>query len=85
MSFRSILAILLLTIAAPVLAQSMPEGRLLRFPDVSKDKIVFSYGGDLMVGLERGWDSATNHEPSRAGAVCEILAGWKVDRIHRAV
>ena len=28
-------------------AQPMPEGRLMRFPDVTKDKIVFSYGGDL--------------------------------------
>src|SRR5271157_3466678 len=28
-------------------AQEMQEGRLLRFPDIHKDKIVFSYGGDL--------------------------------------
>src|SRR5271157_532220 len=28
-------------------AQEMQEGRLLRFPDIYKDKIVFSYGGDL--------------------------------------
>jgi tricorn protease len=28
-------------------AQTPTEGRLLRFPDIAKDKIVFSYGGDL--------------------------------------
>jgi tricorn protease len=28
-------------------AQQMQEGRLLRFPDVYKDKVVFSYAGDL--------------------------------------
>ena len=35
------------TIAAFSFAQPMPEGRLMRFPDVTKDKIVFSYGVDL--------------------------------------
>ncbi|HTX38687.1 MAG TPA: PDZ domain-containing protein [Bryobacteraceae bacterium] len=28
-------------------AQSMPEGRLLRFPDIDQTTVVFSYGGDL--------------------------------------
>jgi len=27
--------------------QEMPEGRLMRFPDIGKDQIVFSYAGDL--------------------------------------
>jgi tricorn protease len=27
--------------------QETPEGRLMRFPDIYKDQIVFSYGGDL--------------------------------------
>jgi tricorn protease len=34
-------------IACIAAAQDMQEGRLLRFPDIHKDKIVFSYGGDL--------------------------------------
>src|SRR5437870_9062214 len=36
-------------IAAACLAfgQEVQEGRLLRFPDISRDKIVFVYGGDL--------------------------------------
>ncbi len=27
--------------------EETPEGRLMRFPDIYKDQIVFSYGGDL--------------------------------------
>ena len=37
---------LLLSVSS-VVAQEATEGRLMRFPDVYKDKIVFSYGGDL--------------------------------------
>lgn len=37
----------LLLSAFACLAQGMPEGRLLRFPDISKDQIVFTYAGDL--------------------------------------
>jgi len=47
--------IIVLSIAANGLAQELPEGRLLRFPDISKDKIAFSYGGDLwLVGRAGG-------------------------------
>jgi tricorn protease len=54
MSFRSVFAILLLSVATLGIAQSLPEGRLLRFPDVSKDKIAFSYGGDLWLVSKGG-------------------------------
>src|SRR5208283_5139344 len=54
MSSRPILAIFLLTAASLGVAQSMPEGRLLKFPDVSKDKIAFSYGGDLWLVSREG-------------------------------
>ena len=37
----------LLADAAGCFAQEMPEGRLMRFPDIYKDRIVFSYAGDL--------------------------------------
>jgi len=57
MSFRSVFAILLLSVATLGIAQSLPEGRLLRFPDVSKDKIAFSYGGDLWL-VSRGGGTA---------------------------
>src|SRR5271165_5405628 len=42
-----VLAVLYLALSPLSFAQPMPEGRLMRFPDVTKDKIVFSYGGDL--------------------------------------
>ncbi|HXW12985.1 MAG TPA: hypothetical protein VEN79_00620, partial [Terriglobia bacterium] len=46
--------IILLAIAAHGWAQELPEGRLLRFPDVSRDKISFSYGGDLWLVARTG-------------------------------
>src|SRR6516225_3018449 len=55
--FRVHISLALLCLAFPLLsfAQPLPEGRLMRFPDVGKDKIVFSYGGDLwLVGREGG-------------------------------
>ena len=37
--------------------QEMAEGRLMRFPDIYKDKIVFSYGGDLWLASSAGGDA----------------------------
>ncbi|MGA8151422.1 MAG: PDZ domain-containing protein [Terriglobales bacterium] len=34
--------------------QQMPEGRLMRFPDIYKDKIAFMYGGDLWLASSSG-------------------------------
>jgi tricorn protease len=34
--------------------QEMQEGRLMRFPDIHKDKIVFMYGGDLWLASASG-------------------------------
>src|SRR5437879_8620891 len=34
--------------------QEMQEGRLMRFPDVYKDKVVFMYGGDLWLASTSG-------------------------------
>jgi hypothetical protein len=47
MRFRPILAVFLVSVGTLAVAQNLPEGRLMRFPDVSKDKIAFSYGGDI--------------------------------------
>lgn len=75
MPFRSILAILLLSTATPVLAQSLPEGRLLRFPDVSKDKVAFSYGGDLwLVSREGGTAQRITSHPGQ-----ELFAKFSPD------
>jgi tricorn protease len=38
----------------PAAAQEMQEGRLLRFPDIYKDKVAFMYGGDLWVASSSG-------------------------------
>ena len=46
-SLRKLTAIWLFASACVALGQNLPEGRLMRFPDVHGDKIVFSYGGDL--------------------------------------
>jgi tricorn protease len=49
------LVLCILSVAASSQTQSTPEGRLMRFPDIYKDKIVFSYGGDLwLVGSGGG-------------------------------
>ena len=48
-------AVLLSTMSAAAFAQAAEETRLLRFPDIDKDTIVFSYGGDLwLAGAEGG-------------------------------
>jgi len=44
---RSFFAMSLLLCAAIALAQGPQEGRLMRFPDIRGNKIVFVYGGDL--------------------------------------
>ncbi|PYX02834.1 MAG: hypothetical protein DMG86_05805 [Acidobacteria bacterium] len=36
------------------LGQEMQEGRLMRFPDIYKDKIAFMYGGDLWLASSNG-------------------------------
>ena len=39
----------------------MPEGRLMRFPDIYKDKIVFMYGGDLWLASSVGRRRPAHH------------------------
>src|SRR5215470_17821365 len=47
-------------------AQDMQEGRLLRFPAISKDKIAFMYGGDLwLVPSSGGIASRITSHPGR--------------------
>jgi tricorn protease len=40
--------------SALLAAQEMQEGRLMRFPDIYKDKVVFYYGGDLWLASTSG-------------------------------
>ncbi len=57
-SMRSLLAVVLLGCvfgsASLTAAQETQEGRLLRFPDIYKDKIAFMYGGDLWLASSAG-------------------------------
>jgi tricorn protease len=49
-----VVALLFAIIATAAVSQEMPEGRLMRFPDISRDKIAFSYGGDLWLAARDG-------------------------------
>src|ERR1700730_15221687 len=40
--------------SATAFSQETQEGRLMRFPDVYKDKVVFFYGGDLWLASTSG-------------------------------
>ena len=54
-SIKTALVFFLLALTTLSAAQALPEGRLMRFPDVSNDKIAFSYGGDIwLVGKDGG-------------------------------
>src|SRR6185437_15064274 len=61
---RSLMLVLLgcavASCAVACFAQEMPEGRLMRFPDIYQDQIVFSYGGDL-------WLASTNPDNATPG------------------
>ncbi len=55
MSFlKNWVALCLLGCACLAAGQEMQEGRLMRFPDVHKDKIVFYYAGDLWLASNSG-------------------------------
>src|SRR5215472_16868045 len=43
-----------ITCSLVAFAQETHEGRLLRFPDIYKDKVVFVYGGDLWLATTAG-------------------------------
>ena len=51
---RKWFALCLISLAIPALAQEAREGRLLRFPDIYKDKVAFVYGGDIWLASTSG-------------------------------
>ena len=65
-------------------ASASAQTRLLRFPDIPGDRVVFSYAGDLWSAPARGGGDPPDR-PSGARDVPEVLAGRQVDRLHRAV
>ena len=54
---RGIFVIALLGFTSVCFGQQVPEGRLMRFPDVYKDKVVFSYAGDLWLATTSGGEA----------------------------
>ncbi len=52
--FAFVVGVCVLGCACLATAQEMQEGRLLRFPDIYKDKIAFMYGGDLWLASSSG-------------------------------
>ncbi len=54
---KRLLLLLMLAFAISGSTQELPEGRLMRFPDIYKDKIVFMYGGDLWLASSAGGDA----------------------------
>ena len=51
---RRLFAVMLLMCSTLALAQEPQEGRLMRFPDIRGNKIVFVYGGDLWLASSTG-------------------------------
>jgi tricorn protease len=56
-SVKSLLLLWIVFVACAGSGQEMQEGRLMRFPDIYKDKIVFMYGGDLWLASSSGGDA----------------------------
>jgi tricorn protease len=51
---KKCVALLVFGCACLAVGQEMQEGRLMRFPDIYKDKIAFMYGGDLWLASSNG-------------------------------
>jgi len=51
---RKWLVLGLVCFTVPALSQEPREGRLLRFPDIHKDKLAFVYGGDIWLAPTSG-------------------------------
>ena len=53
-SLRKWFVLLMVCCACLAFGQQLQEGRLLRFPDIHKDKVAFMYGGDLWLASSSG-------------------------------
>jgi len=54
LTFRKWLALAVVAFSALAIAEETQEGRLMRFPDIYKDKVAFMYGGDLWLSSTSG-------------------------------
>ena len=81
----------LLAATCAVAADAEPAGspaaptKLLRFPDIHGDRVVFSYAGDLWTRFHRRRVGVAPDGPPRARALRQVLARRPLDRVHRAV
>jgi hypothetical protein len=64
---RMCAAVPVLLTASAAMAQQPPEGRLMRFPDVQGDRIVFDYGGDLWLAPAHGGAASLPTSKSTTG------------------
>ncbi|HEY8672028.1 MAG TPA: PDZ domain-containing protein [Terriglobales bacterium] len=65
-AFKRWLVLLVIACSSLALGQEMQEGRLMRFPDIHKDKIVFVYAGDLwLVSTSGGVAHRITSHPGR--------------------
>src|SRR5205814_10565168 len=53
-TLKNWVALWLVACACVALGQNTQEARLMRFPDIYKDKVVFMYGGDLWLASTSG-------------------------------
>src|ERR1041384_3861041 len=53
-ALRKCLVLIVIASSLLLVAQEPQEGRLMRFPDIYKDKVVFVYGGDLWLASTSG-------------------------------
>ncbi len=61
------------------------EARLLRFPTIHGNRLVFTYAGDLYTVAADGGVARRLTGPRRLRDVSALLAGWQVARLHRPV
>ncbi|NTV83689.1 MAG: hypothetical protein HGA23_05240, partial [Bacteroidales bacterium] len=61
---KNIIFFLLLLMVLPIIAAAQDEARLLRFPAIHGDQVVFTYAGDLYTVAKAGGMARklTNHE-----------------------
>ena len=78
--------LLRLLLIAAMACTAAAQTKLLRFPDIHEDKIVFSYAGDLWLSPATGGTAKrlTAH-PGLEPAQHQVPARRPVDRLHRTV
>ncbi len=61
------------------------QTKLLRFPDIHGDKVIFTYGGDLWAAAADGRDGDAAHDAPRHRGLRKVFARRQMDRLYGAV